>query len=493
MFTAGMGNLTAIPVLILLFGISIFVHEFGHFLAARLCGLVVDVFSIGFGPAIWKRKYKGILFKIGCIPIGGYVALPQLDPSGMETIQKGAKGEAQAGQRNLPPIAAWKKIIVSLSGAAGNLLLAVGIAWLVYWIGMPAGPAERSTVVGFVDPQSKAYAQGLRIGDEVLSVNRNRIRKWSDFTMEAALHNEVAILARTPEGEEKALRLPTERGLLGEQSVAGVEGRSLCSVLSVASGMTAAKAGIQGGDTIVEFAGREVFSRAHLIERVNDSLGQTVPIKVTRNVNGKPVLVTLSVTPEYDASHKQVRIGVVFNTAAVDLDTVVRPRPGEQLRQHAGAIFRFLGALMTPKQARAASQAVGGPVAIIASYWFIVKTSLMLAIWFTGFLNVNLGIINLLPIPVLDGGHIVFSLWEMVTRRPVSARVANGLVNVFAALLIALFVLLSVRDVDRFTPARRLVREVFNGKAENAPTGAVQSADSPMRTNDSRTPDPVSP
>lgn len=468
---SGLHNIYIVLIIVAFLGITIFVHEFGHFIVARLCGLVVEVFSIGFGPAIWKKKHNGIIYKIGWIPFGGYVALPQLDPSGMSTIQTPVKDAGQStdsSERKLPQVPAWKKILVSLAGGTGNVLLAIGIAWIVYLIGMPAGPAERSTVAGYVASESKAYKQGLRIGDEILSVNGVTVRKWREFRMESVFCDEVTLLVRSPEGYEKTITVTTEEGEFGEQTVAGVSSRNLCVVLSVEPGMSAEKADIKSGDTIIEFADKRILSRAHLIDLVNQHKDKSVPIKVKRPVEEKSVLLTMPVAPTFDEKIGRARIGIMFNTMAVEHDTIIRPLPSEQLRHHATAILRFFRALMTPKQAKAASRAVGGPVAIMVSYWFIVKMSIMLAVWFTGFLNVNLAIINLLPIPVLDGGHIVFSLWEAITRRPPRVQVVNILINIFLVLIIGLFVLLSIRDIERFTPAGRYIRDFFRGKTETA-------------------------
>jgi len=472
MWETWLGNGWAAAVLVLLFGVTIFVHELGHYLAARWCGLTIDVFSIGFGPALWKRKRGGVTYRIGCIPIGGYVALPQLDPAGMNALQN-AEG-ADAAARTLPPVAPWRKVLVALAGAAGNVLLAVALVWVVYAVGIPAGPAERSSTVGFVDRDSRAYAAGLRIGDEVLAVNGVKVGKWSEVRMEAALHEEVTLRVRDASGAVRELRVPTEKGLLGERGLRGVEGRNLCSVLSVEPGLSAERAGVRPGDVVVEFAGREVFSIGHLIQLVEEYRDRETALTVRRPAaGGRTEKVTLRVTPAYDERARQVRIGIRFNPEAVEFDTVSRPRPWEQLRNHAGAILRVLRALGTPRQARAASQALGGPVAIVASYWLIVKTSLILAISFTAFLNVNLAILNLLPIPVLDGGHILFALWELAARRPVPARLAHALVNVCAVLLIGLLVLLSGRDMDRMTPVGRLVRRLVGPRpAAEAPAAA---------------------
>ena len=484
----GLNSIYVGPILIILLGMTIFVHEFGHYLAARWLGFVVEVFSIGFGPAIWKKKYNGIVYKIGWIPFGGYVALPQLDPTGMSLIQDGAEGEKTDGQKKenaepemkYPAVAPWKRIVVSLAGATGNIILAVIIAWAVYLIGMPAGPAERSPVVGHVDKDSKAYQLGLRTGDEIVLANDMVVKNWRDFMLEAALHNEVRVRCKTlADRAEKSMIIPTEKGLFGEQTIAGVRGLGLCSVLKVEPGMSADKAGIKSCDVIVEFAGGPVFSMEHFVDLVTEYKDRDAPIKVSRIVSGKHVVLPMTVRPKYDEALSRVRIGITWNMAAVDADTVIHPLPIAQLREHATTIFKFLKALTTPKQSKAAASGVGGPVAIMISYWYIVKASIMLAIWFTGMLNINLAILNLLPIPVLDGGHVMFSLWEVVTRRPASPKVVNALVNVFVVLFIMFAIFISFRDVDRLTPARRMLKG-FMGKARND-AGATNSAAAVMQ------------
>ncbi len=454
-------TLFTIIVVALLFGLTVFVHEFGHFIAARWCGLVVDVFSIGFGPAIWKRRIGDVTYKIGCLPLGGYVALPQLDPSGTALVQgsessadlkpfEAPGSPAATPPRVLPPIAPWKRIVVSAAGAVGNIILAVILAWAVYLIGKPATPAERSATVGYVDKESAAWTAGLRVKDEILSVNSESVGNWVDFLIVCSRSTQAVVTVRR-EQETLTLTIATEKGYFGEQTVRGVDGRGLCMVLRAEPGMSADRAGLTGGDIIVGFAGQEIISRPQLIALVGERKGQPTPIRVKRNGE----IIERTVTPDYDAATKQVRIGIQFNLTEVEFDETVHPRPMDQLRSHATAIVRTLSALTTPGQAGPASRSVGGPLAILINYYYIVRASLMVAVWFTGFLNVNLAILNVLPIPVLDGGHILFALWHMVFRRPVDARVVNVTTNAFAILLIALFIMLTGRDIWRFTPAKK--------------------------------------
>ncbi len=475
-------NVYVALVVIVFFGVTIFVHEFGHYLVARWCGLVVKTFSIGFGPAIWQREINGVVYKLGWIPFGGYVSLPQLDPAGMSTLQgseddttEGSNSDS-ASAESFPPVAAWKKILVSVAGATGNVILAIAIAWSVYLIGMPATTASQDTVLGFVAEESDAYAAGLRIGHRLLSVNGVSVTQWSEFIQEAAMYDEVTLVAETPDGQTLTAKVPTEEWQYGIRMVGGVDTRGVVRVGSVAAGMSAEAAGVRPDDIIKTFAGEDVLSRAHLIQLVSKHVDHTVPMDVEREVDGKLVDVTLTVSSSFDADADMPRIGIVFSREQPQIDSSARihPPPMKQVKHHASAIFRFLRDLLTPKKSAKAANMVGGPVAIITYYVGMIRASIMLAIWFTGFLNINLAVINLLPIPVLDGGHIVFSLYEMVVRKPIKPRIVNALVNAFAVMIIGLFALLSFRDVGRHTPAGRMIRSLFSHAAD---TNAVEQVD----------------
>jgi regulator of sigma E protease len=468
-----------IAIVAILFGMTIFVHELGHYLAARWCGFVVETFSIGFGPALWKRKINGIVYKIGCIPFGGYVAIPQLDPTGMALIQgsnesENGKDSPQSTPTETPPVTLqamppWKRIVVAAAGAVGNMIFALILAWVVYIVGKPATPAEESALVGYVSTNSGAYASGLRMGDEIQTVNGEKIENWTDFLMACSRYKTVTVTLKRG-GSDMTLTMP------GEESLFKMDGKSLCMILAVDAGMSADRAGLKRGDIITGLDGQTIISRAQLIALVTERKGRPVPITFKRN----DTTMTGLVTPDYDESTKLVRIGVQFNPNEVDFDRIVHPAPMSQIKSHSLAIFRTLQALTTPSQAKATSKQVGGPLAILISYYFIVKASFMVAIFFTCFLNVNLAILNIMPIPVLDGGHIVFSLIEMIFRRPVHPKVVTISTNIFASLLIGLFVILTYRDALRFTPLGGLVNKLMGPK--NQATEQVQPAVVPSNT-----------
>ena len=458
-------SLLCILAMLLLFSLSIFVHELGHFLAARALGLAADVFSIGMGKAIWKRKIGATTWQIGWLPFGGYVALPQMDPNSFlegsgAGVQDSGSGPSESrtpnpepsspnpAPRALPRVAPWRKIVVSVAGAFGNIVFAFLLATVVWIVGKPSSLQEQNSRIGYVAADGPAAAAGLVVGDEIVAVDGQPVRNWIDISEKAALgaSDTVALRVRSAAGEERTVALETEKASVGIRLLPGVEGMDLCWVASVYPNSGAEAAGLQPGDLLLRFAGETIFSRAHLSGLVEAAAGRPGLLEFRR---GKETL-SATVASRYDAKLERHLIGIGFNTIG-DLDFAARvhPTPWAQVRGHAASIFSFLRALVSPATSGAAAGAVGGPVLILLMLWLMLKSSFILGVWFTGFLNVNLAIINLLPIPILDGGHVVMNLWEMVFRRPAPPKLVNALVNLFAVLFIALFLSLTFRDSVR--------------------------------------------
>jgi regulator of sigma E protease len=227
----------------------------------------------------------------------------------------------------------------------------------------------------------------------------------------------------------------------------------------------ASEAGFQQNDIIKSIDGVTVNESAEFIKLVGERADKSVPIVVERD--GKEV--ELTVVPRRYI--KTASIGA--SPTDLILPWMQEKGPIAQLRADASGIFRILKALVTPEQAKHAAGGLGGPVMIFAALWMAIKISMFNAIGFIRFLNINLAILNMLPIPVLDGGHIMFALWEMITKRKVHAKVVNILVNVFAVLLIGVFLILTTRDVGRFCPG---VKNLFGrGDKTECVTNMVES------------------
>ncbi len=430
-----------IIAIFLLFGITVFVHEFGHFIAARKCGFIVDTFSIGFGPAIWKTKKNGILYKIGIIPFGGYVSIPQLDPEGMEKVQ----GESGEDVRELPDIAPWKKIVVAVAGPLGNIILATILAWAIYLIPSSDNTELNVAKIGQINHESAVYKQGLRQGDQVIAVNGKSIKSWYDLSVEALLTsgNGDAELTVKDGNETKLIKTPLQNPETHEDVIPGVMPAIPCILGLVNPGSPADKAGIKAEDRLVEFDGVEIHDWAQFTDLVQTFSNKTVSATLERDGE----MVKVEVTPEYSEEYGRVLLGIQLGGGF--MPWMSEKEPWAQIKSDSSSIFRLLGALINPAESKQAAGGLGGPLSIFIMIFASLKTGILNTMGLIRFLNINLAILNLLPLPVLDGGHICFALWEVITRKKVHPKVVAGLVNAFAILLIGAMLLLTFRDADR--------------------------------------------
>lgn len=434
-----------IVMIILLFGVIIFVHELGHFLVARWLGLKVETFSIGMGPALWQRKINGVNYKIGAFPVGGYVALPQMDPDlGMkreeEKREKGEKEEHEV----IPPLPPWKKIPVLLAGVTGNVILAFIIALIVFWAGRDQVYPVDGAVIGYIDEESVAYEHGLRMGDRILAVNGNEVRRWQDFIINTALTDSAQLKVLTSAGEQKTIEISTERMEEGHRIIEGVAKSSPVLVIGVRPESSADNAGIRQRDVITHFEGEKLMSQMHMMDLVKRHRDQEVTLTVQR---GEKTL-TKQLTPEYDEEIERVVIGVMFSPFDI------YHQPIEQMYGWISPIFRLLRAFVTPGESRIAAESVGGPISIFRLLWFSIQSSLLVALWIAGLISMNLAVLNILPIPVLDGGHLVFTIMEIIRGRPLPPKAMAIVHHIFIFLLLLMITMVSINDIMRLNISR---------------------------------------
>ncbi|MBT8041828.1 MAG: RIP metalloprotease RseP [Pontiella sp.] len=393
-----------VVMMLFLFGVTIFVHEWGHFIAARKCGLVIEAFSIGMGPALWKKEIDGIVYKIGAFPIGGYVSLPQLDPEGMEKVQ-GDNNEAD--RKTLPDVSPWKKIVVAVAGPLCNIVFAFILALIVSAADQP----ESLALIGTVEEDSAAYEKGLRPADQIIAVNGNPVKTWYDAQVEALLVGGDFEVTLTVLSGNKThdIQIQANNPEDGDFLLDGISEAIPCVLGRVTPGSPAEAAGIQPDDIVKIFNSIPVIDWNHFTELVQTAPDQTVTMTVMRNDE----LVDLTVPPKYDESMDRTLIGVKLG-GSMSMPWTLTGSPIEQIKSDSSSIFRLLKALTTKGEAKQAAGGLGGPVAIFTMIWFALKMGIINALGLIRFININLAVLNLLPLPVLDGGHICFALWEGV-------------------------------------------------------------------------------
>jgi regulator of sigma E protease len=331
---------------------------------------------------------------------------------------------------------------------------------------------ETGVFIADVETDSPAATAGIKIGDEIRAVNGNKVNSWYDTRVECLLgggsEQQVDLTLFNATDGERNIQVAVNHPDKSEVLIDGVFQAAPCQVLQVVPGSPAEKAGLQSDDVLISINQEMIQGSGHFIEVVQENPDTEISLLIERN--GEQM--TLPVTPEYNAENDMVMIGIQFG-GALSLPWTLQGNPFEQISSDASSIFRLLKALVTPSESKQAASGLGGPVAIFQMIFISLQMSMITAIGLIRFININLAVLNLLPLPVLDGGHICFALWEMITKRKVHPKVVASLVNVFAILLLTAMVFLSWRDTDRIFNISRFFKKAPVEQVEEAPQAAL--------------------
>jgi regulator of sigma E protease len=431
-----LGILYVVAAVLVLFGAAIFVHEYGHYWMARRRGLKIEAFAIGFGPKIfaWTNK-DGVEWSVRWFPAGGFVKLPQMITA--EALEGGHGGEP------LPPVSPWSKMLVAFAGPLMNVAFGFVLATIIYFVGLPV--LVNPPVIGRVDPDSPEGRLGIREGDRIVAVNGNPVKSWQDITFEVATARSTTIVVDIErDGQRRRYDLTAKTSDTVGLKWLNLDPREHPVVGLVQSGMPAAEVGLKPGDKFISFNGVPVHDQRHLIDLVAKSEGQPSQVVVQRG--GEQL--TFTVTPKYDPETKRGRIGVSFAGGVYELQKP-GPTPWENLVDVVNKTVATLGALIYSKQTGVKASDLSGPVGIFGMLAIQVKTDWRLALNFMVLLNINLAILNLLPIPVLDGGHIILALVERIRRKPISVKFIEWTTTAFAVLLISFMLYVTFFDLKR--------------------------------------------
>ncbi|MEI6560642.1 MAG: RIP metalloprotease RseP [Verrucomicrobiota bacterium] len=441
---------------VVLFNLIIIVHELGHFLAARWRGLKIEEFGVWFGKPLWKKEINGVVYSLGSIPAGGFVKLPQLAP--MDMIE----GEADVPRETLPPISAFDKTLVAFAGPLFSFLFAILLACAVWVVGKPVYESDKNTTIGYVEPGSPAEKAGLLPGDRILKVDGHPVKRFTGMI------NSVSWFVIRSEGEKIAFEidrngktLTVESGWIKESHKswerAGLRAVQIAPALSTKIGTVepntpAAEAGLQPGDTITHVNGTPIFTPEVLLETLIDNPDKPVALTIQRGAES----LHFSIQPKQLPSEQgktRPRIGIAWDRKL----TLDYPTPTQQIVDSVSSIGNMLGALFSPKS-DVKAQHFSGPVGIGRIYYamFEDEQGWRKALWFSVFFNVNLALLNLLPFPILDGGHILLAFIEGIRRKPVNIKVLEAVQSACALLLIGFILYVSFFDIQDL-PWRKLV------------------------------------
>ena len=442
---------------IIALGILVAVHEFGHFWVARKLGIKVLKFSVGFGRAIWSRTASdGTVYALGAIPLGGYVKM--LDESEGEVAEED-KGQAF----NRQPI--WKRMLVVLAGPMFNFFFAIAAYSLVFAGGMEG----ISPVVGKVVEGSVAESDGFRSGDLLLSVDGRKLNTWQEQRLylfsKALARKTVQYEVQTSDGRKikRTLNLANvPMSKIDARLVAGGIGLigwypTVSPVIDqVVNGKPAFTAGLKQGDLITAIDGEKVSSWDDVVRLISASPGRQLKLDISRNAYSESVFVTPDTA--IDGDREIGRIGISVQPVDVPADRIVMVNYGLMESLYRGTETTWMMSLLTLRMLakmvtlEISSKNISGPITIAQYAGKSAQVGFSSFILFLAIVSVSLGVLNLLPIPVLDGGHLLYYTIEAITRKPVSEKVMIWGQQVGILLLFLLMSLAVYNDLGRLFP-----------------------------------------
>jgi regulator of sigma E protease len=451
---------------IFILGAAVILHEFGHFIVAKLLGIRVETFSVGFGPSLWGRKWGTTEYRISAVPLGGYVKLGG-DESNAPLEGEGASDIPEEEQFTLRP--RWQKFLVAVAGPVMNILTALAIPFiggLMYGVPIPPAPVVQNITQG-----GAAEAAGLQKGDHVVSFNGVENPTWGRIYGDSLLSPEKPLPITVERGGQKiSLTIaPTRRveksDILGDIGFEPDYGDVKVIIKEVTPNSPASEAGLQAGDRIVLLGGEPVPSDEHVMQYVKSHKGE--PIRMTIERDGKQQEITATARPLADGTE---RLGLTPR------DLIPREHVGplatlryawdsnlEILRLTGKALGQFFSG------ERSARNTLSGPLGIYDAAAGAVNEAGWDGIFnMLGFLSLSLGIFNLLPIPVLDGGAIFLLLVEAVMALggwKLSMRVRERIQQVGFVMLLLLMGFVITND---------LLKKVSRAPEETKPPAATQ-------------------
>jgi regulator of sigma E protease len=445
---------TTIISFVIVIGVLILIHELGHFFVARWTGVGVERFSIGFGPVLLRWRGKETEYCLSAIPMGGYVKM-----LGEENPLEGGTAMPYDPKKafSLKPL--WARFLIVFAGPGMNFVLAaVIVAAVLATAGRPVWPA----VAGRVADDGPAAVAGLRSGDTIVAANGRPVKYWEDVDRAVAASNGKPLELTIKRGEttQSATLTPKQTTIqdpiLRESKTAwdiGAGPQSVPQISSVNPGSPAEKAGLQAGDVVLRVGGRAVFTAEDLVQAIRSKPGEPLPVEILRENRRLTLTVTPNVEEEKSPTGETIKVGRIQAGIGSKAVSFVAYDPISALWH--GAVWTKDMTVITVKGfwklvvGTIDRSNIGGPIQIASMAGQQAREGLAPLAMFTAIISVNLAVLNLLPVPMLDGGHLFFFIIEAVLGRPLSLRKREAAQQLGFVLLMLLMVYALYNDLVR--------------------------------------------
>ena len=430
-----LGTLLAFTVV---FGILVFVHEFGHFFMAKLVGVRVEVFSFGYGKRLFGFKRGETDYRISLVPMGGYVKL--LGEGMFEKDRPVAPDDLMAKTRG-------QRLLIMAMGSIMNIVLAVVIVAFMNGIGTTSPEyLDARPVIGWIESGSPAERAGLRIDDEIVRISGREVKTWTDVQMAVGSKPDRLVrLEIRRAGETLPVDLKTESVTRYQMGYAGFQAKILTQIQMVLPKSPAEKAGLQAGDVIRAIDGAPIYFYQFL-ETIQKNADKELAFTIDRG----GTTLTLPVTPRKEGNVGKIGISQVPKS-------VIKKYPffaaiGESFKANLNNVFlviRFIKDLFTGE---ASTRQLGGPLEIASFSYAAFRMGWMALLAWIAVISLQLGVLNLFPIPVFDGGQIFVLVIESVFRRDLGPKARQIWMSIGFVIFIFLIVFVILNDIVKRLP-----------------------------------------
>lgn len=439
-----MDFLTNTAAFVLVLGVMIFFHEFGHFITAKGFGMRVFIFSFGFGKRLLGFKWGDTDCRLSLVPLGGYVKL-EGEPDDRVSEDTSGAGDG----RDFTSRPRWQRIVVYLAGPLMNGVLTVAVLTALYMIGfqVDASLYDRP-IVGAVEPGSPAARGGLQPGDEILAIDGKPQRSWEDAQYTVLLRPDTALELRVRRGgEERVLTLRS--GTTSAEKVGTIGAHPLVRIGQVLPGAPGEAAGLRPDDAILAIAGEPIRSFSDIPPLVAGSAGKPLVLRLWREGE----ISDLSVLPRDDGQGPRIGIAPKMVVKQFAFFAAVA-EAGRWSWSMTKQTFDVLGRLLT---AQISPKTMMGPLGIAKASGDAARGGLGPLFYLVAVISLQIGIMNLFPLPPLDGGHLAILLGESLLRRDFTVEVKAWIMNAGAMVLFLLIGLVLYSDLSKTSLFSRLL------------------------------------